>query len=67
MSDIKTENVELFKTNLAGVLGGWTKPCKSSLTNNWSPSFITQGSSLWYLYETVYDFTIIGRILELVL
>lgn len=45
LSDMKIERVELFKTTLEGVLGGLTKPCKSSLTNYKSPSLMTQGSS----------------------
>lgn len=62
LSEVKIETVELFIITLTDYLGGCTKPLRSSLTNNKSPSLTTQGSSLWALIVADYDLTIMGKI-----
>jgi len=49
LSEVKIDTVELFIITLTDYLGGCTKPLRSSLTNNKSPSLTTHGSSLWAL------------------
>ena len=46
LSEVKIDTVELFIITLTDYLGGCTKPLRSSLTNNKSPSLTTHGSSL---------------------